>query len=249
LPDSGRSSWTFLDPVAEVLPGLEHHAHGDAGIHDVLVVIAGVVPAAGAVASDVPAADEVEIRVGAVAGGVRERLPVKRAGNRRAAAPQVHGARGGDERSVVHVAADPERRRPAHPGHVENVRAGLLEAREVGRVERLAGVGVGGRAADIPGEHLLAARRVPHHEACGGRGDRGALVALGQEADGVQADASIRGRSGRRGGKCRCGPFAFFRRAGSALKGRNAKQQHRRQHRPQNVRHRRLLKYGVSPPR
>src|SRR4029079_3099676 len=80
-----------------------------AGVDDVLIVIAGVMPAADAGAPLVTAADIVEPGVVLVAGGVVEVVAAVVGGDRRAAAPEVH--RPGDEPEglAVQVSGDAKR--------------------------------------------------------------------------------------------------------------------------------------------
>ena len=91
---AGRLGNVELDPFdlrLKILPGAEHAADGDAGVDDVLVVVAGVVPAASRramplVDRHVVADDEIEMAIVEVAGGVLEDAALVLAADGRAAA-------------------------------------------------------------------------------------------------------------------------------------------------------------------
>src|SRR5204863_6238402 len=104
------------EAVAEVVPRLEHHADAEGAVDGVLVVVAGVVPAAGGDLAPVAETHQVAEGVVPVTCGVCEGDAVVLPGDCGATAPEVKAAGGGVESEVVNVGSDAERWRAADAG-------------------------------------------------------------------------------------------------------------------------------------
>jgi hypothetical protein len=186
-----------------VLVGGEQLVDRDAGVDDVLVVVAGVVPAAGA-------ADRRSLRPrGARGAGVHQDVRVRMAGRtlirpgvsgveRHARAVEVVRLDGGGVQGGIGVGGHHEARRVGHAVHVQPIGAGTRQRGEVGQADpRLRRRPFGGRR-QAAAQHLAAGRVVHHRERVDRHGGHGGpLRGAGQEADLVDLDAG--------GGRIACG--------------------------------------------
>src|SRR5439155_20470466 len=191
------------DPAGEDLVGPEQLAGGDARVHDVLAVVAGIMPAPRRLDGAARARGRVHEGVGIrrarrVTGGMAVAGIGRGQVHRRSATLPVEGAHREIEDLRVDVRGDVELVAGAHAGDVQIEGAGLIDDGEVRDAHRVAGVRVGQGRPQTSGQDLAAVRGAPHRERAAGAGirDDRELGPRRQVADLVHLDRLVQGRPG-----------------------------------------------------